>query len=101
LPELDRQNDGPGIGQGNHADADSCHQKRTLVTSINIAENICAQVPHRQFVFTMPKRFRLYFRFNRELLRKLPRLAWETVMEVYRAVLDLSYVDTDEFLMAL
>ena len=65
----------------------SCHQKRTLVTSINIAENICVRVPHRQFVFTMPKRFRLYFRFNRELLRKLPRLAWETVLEVYRAVL--------------
>ena len=55
------------------------------MTLINIAENICAQVPHRQFVFTMPKRFRLYFRFNRELLRKLPRLAWETVLEVYRA----------------
>ena len=28
-----------------------------------------------------------YFRFNRELLRKLPRLAWETVLEVCRAVL--------------
>ena len=66
----------------------SCHQKRTLVTSINIAENICARVPHRQFVFTMPKRFRLYFRFNRELLRRLPRLAWETVLEVCRAVLE-------------
>ena len=35
----------------------------------------------------MPKRFRLYFRFNREVLRKLPRLAWETVVEVCRAVL--------------
>ncbi len=27
----------------------SCHQKRTLVTSINIAENICARVAHNQF----------------------------------------------------
>ena len=66
----------------------SCHQKRTLVTAINITENICAPVPHRQFVFTMPKRFRLYFRYNRNLLRKLPRLAWETIREVYQAVLD-------------
>jgi ribosomal protein S27E len=65
----------------------SCHQKRTLVTSINIADNICARVPHRQFVFAMPKRFRLYFHFNRDLLRRLPRLAWETVLEVCRAVL--------------
>ena len=36
----------------------------------------------------MPKRFRLYFRFNRELLRKLPVLAWQAVLQVYRAVLD-------------
>ena len=28
----------------------SCHEKRTLVTAINIAENICEPVPHRQFV---------------------------------------------------
>ncbi len=70
----------------------SCHQKRTLVTSVNIPENPArerdASVPHRQFVFTMPKRFRLYFRFNRELLRRLPGLAWETVLEVFRAVLE-------------
>ena len=45
-------------------------------------------MPHRQFVFTVPKRFRLYFRFDRDLLRKLPRLAWVTVLEVCRAVLD-------------
>ena len=36
----------------------------------------------------MPKRLRLYFRFNRELLHKLPRLAWETVLEICRAVLE-------------
>lgn len=42
----------------------------------------------RSGVFTMPKRFRIYFSFNRELLRNLPRLAWETVLEVCRAVLD-------------
>jgi hypothetical protein len=45
-------------------------------------------VPHRQFVFTIPKRLRLFFRFDRRLLGELPRLAWQTVLEVYRAVLD-------------
>jgi hypothetical protein len=30
--------------------------------AINIAENVAVAVPHRQFVFTMPKRFRAYFR---------------------------------------
>lgn len=64
-----------------------CHQKRALTSAINIAENICAPVPHRQFVFTMPKRFRLYFRYNRELLRGLPVLAWQATLQVVRAVL--------------
>jgi hypothetical protein len=35
----------------------------------------------------MPKRFRLYFRYNRDLLRKLPPLAWEAVRDVDRATL--------------
>jgi hypothetical protein len=66
----------------------SCHQKRMLVTAINIAENVAVAVPHRQFVFTMPKRFRAYFRYDRDLLKHLPRLAWDTVRDVYQAVLD-------------
>jgi len=66
----------------------SCHQKRSLTTALRIAEEVSAPVPHRQFVFTMPKRFRLYFRYNRDLLRQLPPLAWETVRDVDRAALD-------------
>ncbi len=65
----------------------SGHQKRTLLTGLHILEKVCACVPHRQFVFTMPKRFRRYFLFNRELLRKRPRLAWAFLLEVYQAVL--------------
>jgi ribosomal protein S27E len=65
----------------------SCHQKRTLVTAINVAEHIAAPVPHRQFVFTMPKRLRLYFRYHRDLLRELPKLAWTVTLQVYHAVL--------------
>lgn len=66
----------------------TCHQKRSLVTAMHIAQDISAPVPHRQFVFTMPKRFRVYFRFNRDLLRLLPPLAWETVRDIYRATLN-------------
>jgi hypothetical protein len=65
----------------------SCHQKRALLCALHVAEDVAAAVPHRQFVFTMPKRFRLYFRFDRQLLGELPRLAWETTAAVYRAVL--------------
>ena len=43
---------------------------------------------HRQFVFTIPKRLRIFFRFDRRLLGELPRVALQTVLEVYRSVLD-------------
>jgi hypothetical protein len=66
----------------------SCHQKRALRTALHVEGEVRAPVAHRQFVFTMPKRFRLYFRFNRDLLRKLPPLAWATIREVHRTVLN-------------
>jgi hypothetical protein len=65
----------------------SCHQKRTLLSADTIANSICAAVPHRQLVFTIPKRLRLHFRFDRPLLGDLARAAWETVIDVYRNVL--------------
>jgi hypothetical protein len=66
----------------------SCHQKRALVIAQHIARDVCAPVAHRQFVFTIPKRLRIFFRFDRRLLGALPRLAWQTVLDVSRAVLD-------------
>ena len=48
----------------------------TLLTGIHVSETVCEAVAHRQFVFTLPKRFRRYFLFNRELLRKLPNVAY-------------------------
>jgi hypothetical protein len=49
--------------------------------------HVCFPVPHRQFVWTIPKRLRNYFRFDRRLLGRLARAAWETVVEVHRSVL--------------
>ena len=37
----------------------SCHQKRSLMTAIHIADDVCESVAHRQFVFTIPKRLRI------------------------------------------
>ena len=70
----------------------SCHQKRALLVAEHIAREVCQAVPHRHFVFTIPKRLRIFFRFDRRLLGELPRLAGQTVLEVYRAVLDRSDV---------
>jgi hypothetical protein len=65
------------------------------VSTINIAENVAVAVPHRQFIFTIPKRFRAYFRYDRDLLKHLSRPAWEAVRDVYRAVLDSDDVVPD------
>ena len=54
----------------------SCHQKRTLLTAIHVAEEVCSPVAHRQVVLTIPKRLRLHTRFDRQLLGKLSSCAW-------------------------
>ena len=51
-----------------------------------MGEHVCAEVPHRQFVFTIPKRLRLYFRYDRRLLGDLCQAAWRSVRTVYQAV---------------
>ena len=53
----------------------SCHQKRTLLTAIHVAEEVCFPVAHRQVVLTIPKRLRLHTRFDRKLLGKLSSCA--------------------------
>ena len=63
----------------------SCHEKRALQTAHWVSEEVCAPVPHRQFVFTIPKRLRIYFRFDRRLLGELCRAAWQVVRAVYQA----------------
>ncbi len=65
----------------------SCAQKRTLLFGLHVADDVCLNVPHRQFVWTIPKRLRIFFRFHRNLLNRLPSLAWQTILEVYRAAL--------------
>ena len=49
----------------------SCHQKRTLLTALHVAEEVCSPVAHRQVVLTIPKRLRLHTRFDRQLVGQL------------------------------
>ena len=65
----------------------SCHQKRSLIFADEVAHEICSPVPHRQYVFTIPKRLRIFIRFDRRLLGRLMRLAWETIRQAYREAL--------------
>jgi ribosomal protein S27E len=57
----------------------SCDQKRALLLGHRLVDEILPSVPHRQWVFTVPKCLRPYFRYNRKLLGSLCRAAYETV----------------------
>ena len=65
----------------------SCHQKRTLLTAVHVAEEVCAPVAHRQVVLTIPKRLRLHARFDRSLLGKLSPCAWTCIQAEVRRLL--------------
>ena len=66
----------------------SCDQKRSLLLGHRLKDEVLADVPHRQWVFTIPKRLRVYFRYDRKLLGKLCRAAYDTVCEVFRMEID-------------
>ena len=63
----------------------SCHQKRVLQFGAWVAEEVLAPVPHRQYVFTVPKMLRVYFRRDRRLLGKLSQCAAEALKTLFRA----------------
>jgi hypothetical protein len=67
----------------------SCGAKRAAIFSSLLHERILADVPHAQWVFSLPKMLRPYFLFHRELLGELARLAYETVREMMAAALDV------------
>ncbi|RPH99325.1 MAG: hypothetical protein EHM72_11355 [Calditrichaeota bacterium] len=59
-------------------------QKRALLPGMRLAEEVFAPVSHRQWVLTMPKRLRIFYRYDCRLLGKLCRLAYETIRDSLR-----------------
>jgi hypothetical protein len=53
-----------------------------VVFGEELCENVLKYVPHRQWVFSIPKRLRIYFMFDRKLLSKLSQCVWK-VLSVY------------------
>jgi hypothetical protein len=66
----------------------SCHQKRELQWAQWAAEELLEEVPHRQVVLTLPKRLRIFFRFDRRLLGELPGCAWRALRLYLAAAFD-------------
>lgn len=62
--------------------------KRAAIFSGMLQSQNLADVPHAQWVFSLPKMLRPYFLYHRELLGELARLAYETVREMMAAAAD-------------
>ncbi len=61
----------------------SCHQKRVLLYGEWVEQNVLAPVPHRQYVFTVPRLLRPGFGRHRAWLGELCRIAARLLVEAY------------------
>jgi len=64
----------------------SCSAKRAVKFAEHLYGNVLAPaVPHRHIVFTVPKRLRAYFRYDRSLSHILFRAAWSSIEQTLGA----------------
>jgi len=59
----------------------SCSQKRTLLLGEYMNEQLLLRLPHRQFVFTLPKVLRVFFRHDKKLHGEISRLIYALVRD--------------------
>jgi len=62
----------------------SCHQKRVVEFGEWLCEQVVKAVPHRHFIFSIPKILRRYFLYNRGLLSELSRCGWELLKAFFQ-----------------
>ena len=67
----------------------SCHQKKVQLFGALVVESILFPVPHRHYTLGIPQMLRPYFRYNRDLLKQLCRIARDCLVDYQRAVLHL------------
>ena len=65
----------------------SCHQKRVVEFGEYLCEEILKAVPHRHFIFSIPKILRRYFLYDRSLLSDLSRCGWESLKAFFQETL--------------
>ena len=83
----------------------SCHQKRALLFGEQISQEVLLKLPHRQFVFTLPKCMRVYFKHDRMLFSEISHLIFEMIQSYYNEIsvrqintgLVLSYQTSGDF----
>lgn len=57
----------------------SCDTKRALLFAEQLYGNVLYPYPQRHWVFSIPKRLRVYFKFDRKLTALLYQAAWEAL----------------------
>src|SRR5690554_86791 len=63
----------------------SCHQRRVVEFGEFLYTEVLKEVSHRQWVFSIPKRLRCYFMYDRKLLAKLSRCAWKVLCDYLKS----------------
>ncbi len=66
----------------------SCHKKRELLWAHWAAEQLLEDLPHRQIVFSLPKRLRIFFRYDRKLLGELAGCTWRALRLYFQIYFD-------------
>ena len=61
----------------------SCGQKRTLLLGEYLADDLLLMLPHRQFVWTIPKALRGFLRRDRSLFAAVGKLIFALIVEYY------------------
>jgi hypothetical protein len=83
-------------------------QKRTLLFSEYMRDHLLLSLPHRQFVFTVPRILRPYFRHDRRLFSDVSRVIFAIIQRFYNRAAKMSiktgmvlaYQSAGEFLRA-
>ncbi len=63
----------------------SCHQKRVVEYGEWLLTNVLKEVPYKHWVFSVPKRLRIYFLYDRKLLAKLSKCAWSVISDYLKS----------------
>lgn len=69
----------------------SCGQRRAIEWAERMVEEVLPRVPYRQVVFTIPRRLRKYFLFDRALYGDLCRAAYKATRDFLRTLVPAGF----------
>jgi hypothetical protein len=72
----------------------SCSQKRALLFAEYLDEQLLLELPHRQFVFSIPKALRIYFRHDQKLFASVSSLIFCLIRAFYRLAAGTPLLET-------